>query len=86
MPYNDAQSDAFISHNPELRQFNSLPEPVAQRVSTINDAVSYITKLSAYYQEEVSVVSNVIAEVKSDVQNFDLNSARQNLQGVYEGA
>ena len=86
MPYNDAHTDAFAMHQPEMRQFNNLPEPVAQRVATINDAVSYITKLSAIYQEEKPAISNIIAAVNSLESNFDLTSARNNLEGVYEGA
>lgn len=85
MPYNDAHGDAFGVRQPELRQFNALPEPVAQRVATINDAVNYITKLSDVYVEQISPVNNIIAVAQNLEKKFDLESARHNLEGLYEG-
>lgn len=85
MPYNDAQGDSFTIKSPEMRKIESLPQPVAQRVATVDAAVGYIARLSIAYQEKTSTP---VVELASEVFNGDseLTEARQNLDGVYEGA
>ena len=84
MPYSDAQTNDIFSNPKELRPFESLPQPVAQRVASIDAAVSYITRLSAIYQE--APVKN--QEIENEAlglreKSTDLNSARKNLEDVY---
>lgn len=84
MPYSDAQTNDVFYNPKELRPFESLPQPVAQRVASIDAAVSYITRLSAIYEEAPVKSQEIVSEVL-DLQgsSTDLNNARKNLEDVY---
>jgi hypothetical protein len=89
MPYSDAINGSMESGFETLQ--DKLPIHISQRINTISAAVDNLSKLEALYNQSLvqsfePIVEAVKGVVSQEPYNQDINSIRQNVYSIYEGA
>jgi len=89
MPYSDAINGSMESGFETLQ--DKLPIHISQRITTISAAIDNLSKLEALYNQVLVQSFEPVLEatkevVGHEVFNQDIDSVRQNINRIYEGA